>query len=64
MRCARCHSHMNLTRREDHRDSYLEWYNCRTCGRTEFVSYPARMTTEPNYSAVAQDKKQIMPVRA
>lgn len=40
MQCTRCYSPMQLIRRENHQDSYLEWHQCPTCQRLEFLSQP------------------------
>ena len=40
MECTRCYTHMQLVKRENHRDSFLEWHQCPLCLRMDFISQP------------------------
>lgn len=40
MECTRCYTHMQLVKRENHQDSFLEWHQCPLCRRMEFTSQP------------------------
>jgi len=42
MQCTRCYTHMQLVKRENHQDSFLEWHQCPLCRRVEFIAEPVR----------------------
>ncbi len=46
MQCTRCYSHMQLVKRENHQDSFLEWHQCPVCNRMEFISEPVRYNSD------------------
>lgn len=42
MQCKHCYTHMQLVRRENHQNSFLEWYQCPVCIRMELISEPVQ----------------------
>ena len=56
MQCTRCYTSMQLTKRENHADSFLEWHQCPLCKRVEFIAKPVRYEVElPDSPATSPD---------
>ncbi len=56
MQCKRCYSHMQLVKRENHQDSFLEWHQCPACKRMEFISEPVHYDFDLTGELVAAGK--------
>jgi len=61
MQCTRCYSSMQLVKRENHQDSYLEWHQCPLCQRLEFLSHPVKHEQELALQPVQGNSIPVSP---